>query len=126
MSQLSPSHRPAGRKPDPPRRRWTTYPSSVFPPTLTLQGKLDGADTVDLTRLLWSLSHGGTCSLTVDVGHLQFIDLSGLHALARSADQLAFNGRHLHLVNVSPDLAQTLTLEGFDQLRTARSLSMIT
>jgi anti-anti-sigma factor len=123
MSQLSASPRPTGtdlaERRHRPERRWIAHPSSVYPPTLALRGELDSADTVDLARTLWHLSHGATCSLTVDVGRLEFIDVSALRTLAHIADQLAFNDCQLHLVNVAPRLARILALTNFDQLRAA-------
>jgi anti-anti-sigma factor len=123
MSQLSPSPQPTGNdlaeRRHRPKRRWIAHPSSVYPPTLTLRGELDSADTVDLARTLWHLSHGATCSLTVDVGQLDFIDVSALRTLDHIANQLAFNDRHLHLINVPPRLARILALTNFHELRTA-------
>ncbi|MFJ4716234.1 MEDS domain-containing protein [Streptomyces sp. NPDC088785] len=53
--------------------------------------------------------------LTVDMSALQFIDLAGVRALARTAERLPA-GRRLHVVDLDPMLSEVIHIVGWDQI----------
>jgi stage II sporulation protein AA (anti-sigma F factor antagonist) len=85
------------------------------PAVVRLRGELDLAEVraVDdeLARVIARTDH----DVTIDVEDLQFIDVSGLNLLARTASTLTGADRALRLRAPSPILVRMLQVTGLDQ-----------
>lgn len=82
--------------------------------SLRVTGDVDYHNAQALTSALEkALSWPG--DLTIDMSDLEFIDLAGVRALARTAEQLP-TGRKLHVVNLQPMLSEVIHVVGWDQI----------
>ncbi|MFC3741568.1 STAS domain-containing protein [Paractinoplanes deccanensis] len=83
--------------------------------TLFVRGEVDlGTVAVLEGDLERAIAEGG--DLTVDVSALDFVDMPGLHALARAARRMSAEGRRLRLRNPQPYLRRLLSLLELDHL----------
>jgi anti-anti-sigma factor len=81
--------------------------------TFTLCGEYDVANADDLAAdLLRFARSSGVGPVTVDCGHLRFIDSSGIAALLRVRDTLARDRRALRLVSVPPTARRVIEILG--------------
>ena len=85
------------------------------PAVVRLQGELDAADVRTVHDELTPVIARTNRDVTIDMGDLGFIDVSGVNLLARTAATLTASERVLCLRAPSPMLVRMLQVTGLDQ-----------
>lgn len=83
---------------------------------VTLDGDLDIVTSEDVKRQLAALVEGGSRSVTVDVGAVDFVDSSGLGALVAVHQLASANGSRFVVRSVPSRLQNLLRLTRLDDL----------
>jgi anti-sigma B factor antagonist len=82
---------------------------------VTLQGDIDVLSVAELRRGLEHCLDAGCTDLTVDLSLLQFIDSSGMGALASAIKRLDTHGGRLKLRQPSPIVRRIIEVMGFSE-----------
>ena len=83
---------------------------------LWLHGELDMATAPNLARTLSTALDGGPAALTLDLGHLGFVDSTGIRVLITAGRRARNEGCSLILRAPNRSVRKVLELTGLDQL----------
>lgn len=84
--------------------------------TLELYGELDLASAPALQQQLEGAAAGGSGPVIVDLGHLEFLDSTGLRVLVHAQRQLTDDGREIALRPGPPAVQRLFELSRMDRL----------